>query len=349
MGRFNDYLKNFASTNQHVAGAKRAYHEAGGATGAYNAAKGYAGAAAEEYRQVHNSMPGAREYMDSAAGRATARFAVGSSVQTFLQNKAKRLGKSGTITGAVGNALFTFAHTAFQSHMNNLKHDQRIFENVAKARRGSPELEHLTHNELREISDNAKRYGGPDAEHIHKTASGELDRRQARKNEEQAKGIEHKRGLLNEGKEARDARRHETQKARMADKHEQRRAQKEQSHQDKMRRQAELRNTAGHVDAKKTTENVARASAAAKAPAGGNGADVKKGGDKGPVRVLGKSRSGKSTKVMNAQGKTEYLGDKALAERKKPAGSPVMRRKGPTTQRERAPGAGRGGSRGRSR
>jgi hypothetical protein len=207
--------------------------------------------------------------------------------------------------------------------MNNLKHDQRIFENVAKARRGSPELEHLTHNELREISDNAKRYGGPDAEHIHKTASGELDRRQARKNEEQAKGIEHKRGLLNEGKEARDARRHETQKARMADKHEQRRAQKEQSHQDKMRRQAELRNTAGHVDAKKTTENVARASAAAKAPAGG--------------------------KVMNAQGKTEYLGDKALAERKKPAGSPVMRRKGPTTQRERAPGAGRGGSRGRSR
>lgn len=341
MGRFNDYLKNFGAVREHAAGAKRAYDKAGGAGGVFNTAKGYAGEAAEEYRQVHNGMPRASEYMNSAAGRATARFAVGHSVQTYLQNKAKKLGKSGTLTGAVGNALFTFAHTAFQSHMNNLKHDQRIFENVAKARRGSPELEHLSHNELREISDNAKRYGGPDAEHISKTAAGELDRRQVRKNEEQAKGIEHKRGLLNEGKEARDAKRHETAKARKAELHEQRRAHKEQAHQDKMRRQAELRSTTGHVGAKQTTENVAAGKARAAALAAG--ADVKKGKDKGPVQVIGKSKTGKSTKVKNAKGEVEYLGDEALKQRKG-----TTRRKGPTTGMERAPGAGRGG-RGRSR
>lgn len=338
MGRFNDYLKNFGAVKDHATGAHRAYQKAGGATGVYNAAKGYAGEAAEEYRQVHNGMPRASEYMNSASGRATARFAVGSAVQTYLQDKAKKMGKAGTITGAVGNALFTFAHTAFQSHMNNLKHDQRIFENVAKARRGSPELEHLSHNELREISDNAKRYGGPDAEHIHKTASGELDRRQTRKNEEQAKGVEHKRGLLNEGKEARDAKRHETQKARMADKHEQRRAQKEQSHQDKMRRQAELRNTAGHVGAKDTTDNVAAAKA--KAPAAG--ADVTKPGKK--PDIVRKTKKG--AVVRGEGGKTHYESNEQLAARKKNAGKPVMRRTGPTTKRERAPGAGRS-SRGR--
>ena len=333
MGRFNDYLKNFGAVGEHAAGAHRAYEKAGGATGAYNAAKGYANEAAEEYRQVHNGMPRASEYMNSAAGRATARFAVGSSVQTFLQNKAKKLGKAGTVTGAVGNALFTFAHTAFQSHMNNLKHDQRIFENVAKARRGSPELEHLTHNELREISDNAKRYGGPDAEHISKTASGELDRRQVRKNEEQAKGIEHKRGLLNEGKEARDAERHETQKARMADKHEQRRAQKEQSHQDKMRRQAELRNTAGHVGAKATTANVAAAHAT-------QGADV--GKSRKPKDIVKKTKAGAEVKNETGTG-THYETNAQLAK----AGKPVKRRKGPKTGLERAPGGARGRGRGK--
>lgn len=333
MGRFNDYLKNFGAVREHATKAHSAYQKAGGATGAYNSAKSYAGDAAEEYRQVHNGMPGAKDYMNSSAGRATARFAVGHSVQTFLQNKAKKMGKSGTITGAVGNALFTFAHTAFQSHMNNLKHDQRIFENVAKARRGSPELEHLSHNELREIHDNAKRYGGPDAEHITKTASGELDRRQVRKNEEQAKGIEHKRGLLNEGKEARDAKRHETQKARMADKHEQRRAQKEQSHQDKMRRQAELRNTAGHVGAKATTANVAAAHAT-------QGADV--GKSRKPKDIVKKTKAGAEVKNETGTG-THYETNAQLAK----AGKPVKRRKGPKTGLERAPGGARGRGRGK--
>ena len=334
MGRFNDYLKNFGSAREHAAGAKRAYDRAGGAEGVFNTAKNYASETAEEYRQVHNGMPRASEYMNSAAGRATARFAVGHSVQTYLQNKAKKMGKSGTITGAVGNALFTFAHTAFQSHMNNLKHDQRIFENVAKARRGSPELEHLSHNELREIHDNAKRYGGPDAEHISKTASGELDRRQVRKNEEQAKGIEHKRGLLNEAKEARDAKRHETAKARKTELHEQRRAHKEQAHQDKMRRQAELRTTTSHVGAKTTTENVAKS----KAPAAG--ADVTKPGKK--PDIVRKTKKG--AVVKGEGGKTHYESNEQLAK----AGKPVKRRKGPNTGMERAPGAGRS-SRGRSR
>lgn len=334
MGRFNDYLKNFGSAREHAAGAKRAYDRAGGAEGVFNTAKNYASETAEEYRQVHNGMPRASEYMNSAAGRATARYAVGSSVQTYLQNKAKKMGKSGTITGAVGNALFTFAHTAFQSHMNNLKHDQRIFENVAKARRGSPELEHLSHNELREIHDNAKRYGGPDAEHISKTASGELDRRQVRKNEEQAKGIEHKRGLLNEGKEARDAKRHETAKARKTELHEQRRAHKEQAHQDKMRRQAELRTTTSHVGAKTTTENVAKS----KAPAAG--ADVTKPGKK--PDIVRKTKKG--AVVRGEGGKTRYESNEQLAK----AGKPVKRKKGPNTGMERAPGAGRGG-RGRGR
>jgi hypothetical protein len=207
----------------------------------------------------------------------------------------------------------------------------------------TPELEHLSHNELREISDNAKRYGGPDAEHISKTAAGELDRRQVRKNEEQAKGIEHKRGLLNEGKEARDAKRHETAKARKAELHEQRRAHKEQSHQDKMRRQAELRQTAGHVGAKETTENAAKAGAAA---AAGGGADVNKPGKDEKVKVKGRTKRGK-VKVENAAGKTEYINQEDVTRRNK-GGAARKKRSGPTTGPARAPGAGRS-SRGRSR
>lgn len=337
MGRFSDYLKNFGHQ------AKAAHDSVGGVKGAAEKARSYGSEVVGDYRKVHHNMPGASEYLQSDAGKATARFAMGSSLQGYLQTKAKKLGKGGTVTGAVGSALFTFASTAFQSHMNNLKHDQRIFENVAKARRGSPELEHLTHLELREIADNAKRYGGPDAEHISKTASGELDRRQTKKNVEQAKGIEQKRGMLHASAQAREASKHETAKGRKQEMHEQKRAQKEELHKDKMRRQAELRNTAGHVGAKDTTDNVAKAAAAAKAPAAG--ADVKKGGsDKGKVRVKGKTKSG-NLKVENEKGKTEYLDPDQVKSRNQGG---TTRKKGPTTGRERAPGAGRS-SRGRGR
>lgn len=316
MGRFKDYVKNFAGQ------AKTAYDAAGGVRGAGQKARQYGEHLTADYRQLHGNMPGASEYLNSEAGRATARFAAGSALSTFLQHKASKLGKAGTITGMAGNALFTFAHAAFQSHMSNLKHDQRIFENVAKARRGSPELEHLTHLELREISDNAKRYGGKDSEHIQKTADGELDRRQTKKNTEQAKGIKQKRDMLSADRDAHDAARHGKRMERRQEVHLARMREKEEMHKAKLARQAELRDVAGHVNAKQTAENVAKQ----KQSGGGGGGKphvekrTKKGGY---VRGEGGKREWMSNEEINAAGKG-----------KKPPTPPKPKK-------TRAPGAGR--------
>lgn len=328
MPRFSEYLKGFATK-----GAE-AYKAAGGARGVADHARRYGEQMGEDYRGLHGTMPGAREYMQSDAGRATARFAAGSALSTFLQRRAQQAGKRGTIGGMMSNALFTFAHTAFQSHMNNLKHDQRIFENVAKARRGSPELEHLSHQELREISDNAKRYGGQHSEHIMKTANDELSRRQVRKNEEQAQGTRHKQGLLEGDRKARGAQRHEDFMRKREELNEQKRKHKETQHQDKMRRQAELRQTASHVGAKQATDAVTRQQAAGSASS-----------PKGKDYTI-KEKTKKGAYVQGPGGKQEWKSNEELKARQK---SKIARTKN-AGGRERLHGGGRStGSRGRGR
>jgi len=174
-----------------------------------------------DHSGLHSNMPGVRDYVHSDAGRATARAAVGTGIDEFLRRgAAKSFSKGGFLKGT----LMTFAHMAFQSHMSALKNDQRIFENVAKVRRGDPEVHHMSHQHLREVAAQAQKYGGADSDHIHKAAQGEIDRRMTQKNTEHAKGMEHRDNLVNANKEAL----------------------REKSHVERMRR---LKEAAGHTAA----------------------------------------------------------------------------------------------------
>ena len=317
--RFSDYLKGFAQR-----GAK-AYHDVGGARGAADKARQYGEHLGADYKNLHGE-PNARAYMSSDAGRATARFAMGSALNTYLQRKAQQAGKRGTIGGMMSNALFTFAHTAFQTHMNNLKHDQRIFENVAKARRGSPELEHLSHQELREISDNAQRYGGKDSDHILKTATSELDRRQKRKGQEQAQGQIYKNQAVEGDKTSRAEARHRDNMRRRDELNKQKLAHKQEQHRAKLDRQAELRKTTSHVNARAATEAVAQQHAAgAKAGKSVSDPTIKRRTKKGAV-------------VATKSGGEEYVSNQELNKRKQR----IAKTKS-GSGRERAHGGGRRG------
>ena len=263
MGAFADHAKNFGAAASSYArehgpkaasSAGTAARTAGQAvSGAYKAAGGFRGAAEHvrkftesnraDYQNLHGSMPGAKEYITSDAGRATARHAAGGAFHKYLEKQAKSGARKGTIGGAVKNALFSFAHQALQSHMDALKHDQRIFENVAKVHRGDPEVKHLNHNQLREVTDHAEKYGGKHAEAVKKAAQGELDRRQIRKNTEWNTGEAHKDELK--------AERHKNIADRQA-------GHKEAQHQQKLKRMAELRTESGHTQASKLAHEAQR-------------------------------------------------------------------------------------------
>lgn len=178
---FSEHIKNFAHSH-----AAKTAHE-------------WINQNRSDHNALHGNMPGASDYIKSDAGRATARHAVGTGINEFLTRGAKKSFRKGSyVTGA----LMTFAHMAFASHMAALKNDQRIFENVAKVRRGDPEVQHMSHQHLREVAAQAQKYGGHDSEHIHKAAQGEIDRRMTQKNTEHAKGMEHRDNLVNANKEA---------------------------------------------------------------------------------------------------------------------------------------------------
>lgn len=238
MGIFSDHIQNHAKkAGEHVSNA---YKAAGGVRGFSEHAKKYASGLGEDYQKLHGNMPGVKEYVTSDAGRATARAAAGGAFHRYLETKAKNMARKGTVGGMVGNALFSFAHMALQTHMTNLKNDQRIFENVAKVHRQDPELQQMTHQHLREVVDNAHKYGGSHAEGILKLAQGELDRRQVRKNEEWDKGEAHRDGL-------RMARRQDMKaKERELDK-----GHREEAHKEKLQRISELTTASGHTMAAK--------------------------------------------------------------------------------------------------
>lgn len=178
---FSEHIKNFAHSH------------------AVQGARAYFGGHVDDWRNLHSNRPGAKEYLTGDAGRATARAAAGTAVDHFLRRSSAAAYRKG---GYIKGALFSFAQMAFQSHMNVLKHDQRIFENVAKVRRGDPEIQHMTHQQLREVAAQARKYGGADTEHVLKTAQGEIDRRMKQKNTEHAVGLEHRDNLVNANKQA---------------------------------------------------------------------------------------------------------------------------------------------------
>lgn len=260
MGAFADHAKNFgaAAVNHAKAHGPAAASAAGGAartvgaavSGAYKAAGGFRGAAEHvrqyaaqgkaDYQGLHGNMPGVKDYVTSDAGRATARHAAGGAFHQYLAKQAKAGARKGTIGGAVKNALFSFAHQALQSHMDALKHDQRIFENVAKVRRGDPEVQHMSHVHLREVERAAHKYGGPKHEEVKNAARDELSKRQNQKNAEWDAGEAHRDNLK--------AKRHENMagvKAKTNATH------KDEAHQAKLKRMAELRTESGHTQAAK--------------------------------------------------------------------------------------------------
>jgi len=171
MANFSDHIRNARS---HVGGA-------------YAAGKEHLNQHRRDYEGAHGNLPSAKEYVASDAGRASARMAGGVAINKFLERGA-RSGRSGLLK----TALFSFAHIAFQGTMNRLKNDQRVFENIAKVRRGDPEIKQMSHTHLREVWDHAQKYGGPHADHIRETTRGELDRRQTQKNDEHVRGLKSK-------------------------------------------------------------------------------------------------------------------------------------------------------------
>lgn len=235
--------------------ARKFATEHGGLSGAREGAKEHVRQSKEEWNALHGNQSGIRDYLQSAEGRATARKAVGDTVHRYLRDKQKQNLRQGNY---LRGALFSFAHMAIQHQLDALKNDQRIFTNVAKVRRGDPEMTHLTHNELREVSDHAKKYGGQDAEHIEKAAKGELLRRQERKNAEWDAGEKH-RDELRMARHATTApsRAKINQEANAAT-HAQRMAHEDEAHKAQLRRIAELRTESGHTAAAKIAHEQAR-------------------------------------------------------------------------------------------
>jgi hypothetical protein len=110
---------------------------------------------------------------------------------------------------------------------------------------------------------------------------------------------------------------------------EQRRAHKEQNHQDKMRRQAELRQTASHVGSKEATDAVARQKAAAAPSAGAS----TKGYD-----VIKKTKNG--AYVKGEGGKRTWVANEKLSANEQAKNKPKATK---GHGRERAHGGGRRG------
>lgn len=198
--------------------------------GALSGAKSYVQQNRADYNNLHGKMPNVREYINSDAGRAAARYSVGTGISQFLkQSTSKHFRKGNFIMGT----LLTFAGHALNTHMVNLKHDQRIFENVARVRRGDPDVGQMTHNELREVMHHAERFGGHDHQSIQESAIGELTRRHVSKGQE--------RGLA---KVTHDNIVHENRLRQRYDAHAKSQEMKEAAHANHMRR---LRETAGHT------------------------------------------------------------------------------------------------------
>jgi len=206
---------------------------------------------AADWKKLHGNTPGVKEYLKSDSGRANARHAVGSAVHREVDRLAKKMGRRGGILGIAGNALFSFARTALGDQLKTLKKDQQIFENVARVRRGDPEIVHMTHNELREVADHSRKYGGKDWMAIQSQSNKELERRQIRKNQEWDKG-EQARDDLRLARKQRNAPAEKAVRKTIAEGNlEAHREHEKLSNEQKLKHQLELRKVHGHAQAAK--------------------------------------------------------------------------------------------------
>lgn len=250
MAGFNDYIRSAGETAAAHFGALQSHVASqGGAKGvaeqaAHHARESTRGLATTGGRLASDAYGAFRtaggikghldrfaQYSDSDAGRATLKHAAGTSFSRFLDARAKRSFRRG---GYITGALFTFAHQAFQGHMARLKADQRIFTNVARVRRGEPEVRHMTHQELREVADHAHRYGGQHAEHVLKAANDELNHRATRRVDERTRAYKLQSEQLHEVRRAHSAQDHATRVQREQQAHERKLKQRGELHAQEM-------------------------------------------------------------------------------------------------------------------
>ena len=295
MAKFSEHIRN---AGEHVKSA-------------YGAGKEHINQHRRDYEGIHGNLPTAKEYVSSDAGRATARMAGGIAINKFLE-RGMRNGRSGLLK----TALFAFAHTAFQGTMSRLKNDQRIFENIAKVRRGDPEVAQMSHTHLREVWDHAHKYGGPHADHIRETTRGELDRRQTQKNDEHVKGLKQRAEKLRDHRSEMRSR-----EAAERDKL------KQEAHQKKIQRLREVHSVAQASQAQRASARLAAQEAINRSKAEGESAKTKGVQDrqksirqtikeKGKLQILKMHASGSATVKTKAGGTRVASKEEVQASRK---------------------------------
>ena len=267
------------------------HSQAQGGGGARRVVRDWVQDAAAQYTGLH---PGTvRDYIKSDTGKATLRTSLGHTAQTMIQRRLKKAQKSG---GIVSNVLYNFANIAMAGMMRRLKDDQTTFENVARVRRGDPDVFQMSHNELRSVLAHAKKYGGKDADQIHTNATNELSRRWNQKAEEHAgyDQVRHERlqTVRDKREQARAANkevermaRREDRDRRRADVLKQKMADRQALHEQKLKHRMELRTVSGRGAVAKAGVQ-AQLKQAAQPGATAGGAKASK------VKVVGQTKKG---------------------------------------------------------
>lgn len=296
--------------------ARRAYVEGGGARRTAQGVGDWVKETAKRYRDVHGAGPSFSEYIKADTTRATARTALGHTAQTMIQRRLKKAQRRG---GLVSNVLYNFANIAMAGMMRRLKDDQTTFENVARVRRGDPDVYQMSHNELRSVRVHAQKYGGKDADQILAKATGELTRRWDQKASEHAgydQTRHEKMQAIKDRREQESARNKEVGKAarreerdrRRADVVKQRMENAQMLHEQKMKHRMELRTVSGRGSVAKAGVQ-AQIKAAAQPGAARGGAKASK------VKEVGKTKKG-NTIVQYATGTKKVESKEQTAQRK---------------------------------
>lgn len=294
--------------------------EGGAVHKAKSAVRDWVADSAAQYANIH---PGnLRDYAKSDTAKATFRTSMGHTAQTMIQRRLKRAQKNG---GIVSNMLYNFANIAMSGMMRRLKDDQTTFENVARVRRGDPDVFQMSHNELRSVLSHAQKYGGHDAADVHAKATAELNRRWEQKASEHASYDVKRHERLQSVRDVREqqhARNAEVAKAarrqerdqRRADVHKQRMEQRQAEHEQKLKHVLELRTAAGRGAAAKASvqAQVRAAGQRSKQPTAAKQHD--------PLQVVGKTKKG-NLKVRTKTGGERVATQEEVAASKRPRGS----------------------------
>lgn len=116
----------------------------------------------------HNSRP-AGEYIRSEAGGYEMRKHAAHTVAKHLRAGAHK-------RGLIGGTLSMVAAAYISRYQENMAAHQKMFEHTARAKRG--DFEGMTTVDIRELHENAHKYGSPHVEAIQAAAKGELQRRE---------------------------------------------------------------------------------------------------------------------------------------------------------------------------